>query len=136
MTEQRQFQIGDPIFSLYLNLLSHFFENNRELRIKIKISHINFSAQCYDKTCNQSHFLTYESINTCDNAETSCLYSDLVFFPISKLHYRNSNSYFNILLLLSGDIIKLNPGLLCNDQLQLQSEWSVFNSGGASFYPP
>ena len=39
------------------------------------------------------------------------LYSDLVFLSNSKLQCKNSNSYFNLLLLLLGDII-LNPGPL------------------------
>ena len=66
-------------------------------------------------------------INTCDNEETLCLHSDLVFFSISKLQYRNSNSYFNLLLLLSGDI-SLNPGPPHNNQLQPKSKQSIFNS--------
>ena len=68
-------------------------------------------SEVYDsiKICSQLHFFNYESINTCDDVETSCLHSDLVFFSISKLQYRNFNSYFNLLLLLSGDI-SLNPG--------------------------
>ena len=53
----------------------------------------------------------------------------LFFFSSSKLHYRNSNSYFNLLLLLSDDI-SLNPGPPHNNQLQPQSEWSIFNSRG------
>ena len=81
------------------------------------------------KTCGQLHFFTYESIKT---VETSCLHSDLVFFSISELQYGNSNSYFNLLLLLSGDI-SLNPGPPHNNQLQPQNEWSVFNSRGLHF---
>ena len=86
-------------------------------------------SEVYDgiKICSQLHLFTYGSINTCDNGETSCLHSDVVFFSIFKLQYRNSNSYFNLLLLLSGDI-SLNPGPPHNNQLQPQSEWSVFNS--------
>ena len=42
------------------------------------------------------------------------------FFSISKLQSRNSNSYFNLLLLLSGNK-SLNPGPFHNDQLQPQS---------------
>ena len=49
------------------------------------------------------------------------------FFSISKFQYRNSNSYFHWLLLFSGDI-SLNLGPPHNNQLQPQSEWSVFNS--------
>ena len=97
------------------------------------MKYFNHSEVCNDiKTCSQSHFFTYESISICDNVETSCLYSDLVFISISKLLYRNSNSYFNLLLLLSSNI-SLNPGPLHNDQLQPQSEWSVFNSRGLHF---
>ena len=66
---------------------------------------------------------------TCNTVESSCFQFDLVFFSISKLQYRSSNSYFNLLLLLSGDI-SLNPGPLHNNQLQPQNEWSVFNSRG------
>ena len=85
-------------------------------------------SEVYDgiKTCSQLHFFNYGSINTCDTVETSCLYSDLVLFSISKLQYRNSNSYFNLLLLLSSHI-SLNPCPLHNNQLQPQSEWNVFH---------
>ena len=67
-----------------------------------------------------------------DNVETSCLHSDLVFISIYKLQHRNSNSYFNLLLVLSGDI-SLNPGHPHNNQLEPQSEWGVFNSSGLHF---
>ena len=43
-----------------------------------------------------------------------------------------TNSYFSLLLLFSGDIT-LNPGPPHNNQLQPQSEWSVFNSRGLHF---
>ena len=91
-------------------------------------------SKVYDgiKTGSQSHFFTYESINMFDNVEFLCLQSDLVLFSISKLQYRNSISYFNLLLLFSGDI-SLNPGPLHNDQLQRHSEWSVFNLRGLHF---
>ena len=80
----------------------------------------------------QSHLFTYESINTCECGQISSLYSDLVFLSIFKLQNRISNPYFNLLLLLSGDI-SLNPGPLHDDQLQPLSEWSVFNSRGLHF---
>ena len=89
------------------------------------IKYFNHS-EVYDgvKICSQLHFFTYKSINTCDNIEISCLHSNLIFFSISKLQYRNSNSYFNLLLLLSGDI-SLNPSPPPNNQLQPQSEWKL-----------
>ena len=90
------------------------------------------TVQKLNSQCSQSHFFTYESINACENLETSCLYSDFVFSSISKIRQRNSNSYFNLLLLLSGDISS-NPGPLCNNQLQTQNELSTFNSRDLHF---
>ena len=119
------------LFSVFTLMFYHiFFKHNRELKIKrfeflILISVLNAMkyfnhSDVYDgiKICSQLHFFIYETINTCDNVETSCLHSDLVFFSISKLQYRNSNSYFNLLLLLSGDI-SLHPGPSHNNQLQI-----------------
>ena len=133
------------LFLVFSLMFYHsFLKNNRELRVKIftfltLTSVLNvmkyFKHSEVDdgiKICSQLHFFMYESITTCDNVETSCLHSDLVFFSISKIQYKNSNSYFNLLLLLSGDI-SLNPGPPHNNQLQPQNEWSVFNSRGLHF---
>ena len=133
------------LFLVFSLMFYHsFLKNTRELRVKIftfltLTSVLNFMkyfnhSEVYDgiKICSQLQFFTYESIITCDNIETSCLHSDLVFFLISKLQYKNSNSYFNLLLLLSGDI-SLNPGPPHNNQLPPQNEWSVFNSRGLHF---
>ena len=53
-------------------------------------------SEVYDgiKICSQLHFFIYESINTCKHVETLCLHTDFVFFSISKLQNRNSDSYF------------------------------------------
>ena len=129
------------VFSLIFYLI--FLKHNRELRIKIFeflifISVLNVMkyfnhSEFYDgiKIYSQLNFITYRSINTCDNAETSCLYSGLVFVSISKLQCRNSNSYFNFLLLFS-DNISLNLGPH-NNQLQPQGEWSDLNSSELHF---
>ena len=124
------------VFSLIFYLI--FLKHNRELRIKIfeflifisvlnVMKHFNHS-EFYDgiKIYSQSTIFTYGSINTCNSAETSCLYSGLVFVSISKLQCRHSNSYFNFLLLFS-DNISLNLGPH-NNQLQPQGEWSDLNS--------
>ena len=81
------------LFSVFTLMFHHIFlKYNRELRIKIfefliliyvlnVMKYFNHS-EVYGgiKICSQWHFFTYESINTCDNVETSCLHSDLVFF--------------------------------------------------------
>ena len=138
----------ENLFSVFNLMFYHSFSKpNSELCIKIfkfliLISVFNvmkyfYHLQAYDSTkvCSQLHLFSYESMNTCDNVKSLHLYSDLVFSSISKLQYRNWNFYFHLLLLLSGDT-RLNPGPLHNNQLQLQSEWSVFSSMRASFYLP
>ena len=124
------------VFSLMFYYI--FLKHNRELRIKIfefviLISVLNVMkyfnhSEVYDgiKTCGQLHIFTYESVKTSDTVETSCLHSGLASFLISKLQYRNSNSCFSLLLLLSGDI-SLNPGPPHDNQLQPQSEWRGLN---------
>ena len=81
------------LFLVFSLMFYHsFLKNNRELRVKIftfltltsvlnVMKYFNHS-EVYDgiKICSQLHFFTYESIITCDNVETSCLHSDLVFF--------------------------------------------------------
>ena len=96
------------LFLVFSLMFYHsFLKNNRELRVKVftlltltsvfnVMKYFNHS-EVYDviKICSQLHFFTCESIIICDNVETSCLHSDLVFLSISKLQYKNSNSYFN-----------------------------------------
>ena len=46
--------------------------------------------------------------------------------------YHNSNSYYRLLLSLSGDI-SLNPGLFHNLQLLVQNVWNIFKHRGLHF---
>ena len=53
-------------------------------------------------------------------------------FSISKLKYKNLNSFSQLLLLLSGDK-SLNPGLVHQETLQCLNEWNVFKNRGLHF---
>ena len=53
-------------------------------------------------------------------------------FSISKLKYKNLNSFSQLLLLLSGDI-SLNPGPVHQGTLQCSNEWNVFKNKGLDF---
>ena len=53
-------------------------------------------------------------------------------FSISKLKYKNLNSFSQLLLLLSGDI-SLNPGPVHQGTLQCSNEWNVFKNRGLHF---
>ena len=77
-------------------------------------------------------FFTIEIINKFESLYTSHLHSQSVFLSVSQLMYRNSNSYYRLLLLLSGDII-LNTGPFHNLQLLNQNEWNIFKHRGLHF---
>ena len=65
-----------------------------------------------------SEIFTYELIDACNLLHTSHIDNAFVFFAVSKRRYRNKDSFFNLLLLLPGDI-SLNPGLLILIKLQI-----------------
>ena len=54
------------------------------------------------------------------------------FYSVSKLKYRNLNSYFHLLILLSGNI-SLNPGPTHQQKLQCLNKWDIFKSRGLHF---
>ena len=61
------------------------------------------------RTCTRSEFFGFEFMNKCDDFQFLVTRTNSTFYSVSKLKYRNLNSYFYLLMLLSGDI-SLNPG--------------------------
>ena len=53
-------------------------------------------------------------------------------YSVSKLEYKNLNSFSQLLLLHSGEI-SLHPGPIHQDTMQCSSEWNVFRSRGLHF---
>ena len=116
---------------VFLFLTSSFFhlliKQKPDVRVKIiplknffflgsYVRHIQYATPYHEiSVCNQSHSFTIELINKFESLCTSHLNSQSVFLAVSKLMNRNSNSYYWLLLLLSGDI-SLNPGLFHNLQ--------------------
>ena len=91
------------------------------------VRHLQHPAPHHEiNVCNQSHFFTIGLINKFEFLYTSHLHSQPVFLSISQFMYRNSNSYYRLLLLLSGDI-GLNPGPFHNLQRLEHDEWNIFN---------
>ena len=72
---------------------------------------------------------TYESIDACNLLHTCHIHNAFVFFALSKFKYRNKDSFFKLLLLLSGDI-SLNPGPSHMNQTSGNNEWDVFKARG------
>ena len=79
-----------------------------------------------------SEIFTYESIDACNLLHTSHIHNAFVFFALSKFKYRNKDSFFKLLLLLSGDI-SLNPGPSHIKQTSDNNEWDVFKARGLHF---
>ena len=60
-------------------------------------------------TCIRSEIFAFEFMNMCDDFQFLVTRMNSTFYSVSKLKYRNLNSYFHLLILCSGDI-SLNPG--------------------------
>ena len=71
-------------------------------------------------------------MNVCDDFQFSVIRMNSTFYSVSKLKYRNMNSYFHLLMLLSGDI-SLKPGPTDQHKLQCLNEWNILKSRGLHF---
>ena len=68
----------------------------------------------------------------CDDFQFSVTRMNSAFYSVSKLEYRNLDSSFYLLILLSGDI-SLNSGPNHQHKLQCLNEWNIFKSRGLHF---
>ena len=133
---------------IFLFLTSSFFhlliKQKPDVRVKIIPLAIFFFIGSYIKNlqhptphreinvCSRSHFFTIELINNFESLYTPHLHSQSAFLSVSQHMYHNSNSYYRLLLLLSGDII-LNPGPFHNLQPLNHDEWYIFKHTGLHF---
>ena len=116
---------------VFLFLISSFFhlliKHKPDVRVKIiplaiffllgsYVRHLQHATPYHEiNVCSQSHFFTIGLINKFESLYTSHLHLQSVFLSVSQLMYRNCNSYYPLLPLLSGDI-NLNPELFHNPQ--------------------
>ena len=70
---------------------------------------------------------TYESIDACHLLHTYHVHNAFVFFALSTFKCRNKDSFFKLLLLLSGDV-SLNPGPSHINGTSDNNEWDVFKA--------
>ena len=73
------------------------------------------------RTCTRSESFAFEFMNMCDDFQFLVTRMNNTFCSVSKLRYRKLNSYFHLLVLLSGDI-SLNPGPTHQHKLQCLDE--------------
>ena len=105
------------IFNFYAILLVLQTTSNREMTISLK-------------NCTQIDFFTIETINKSNIVSENDLHTNFCLLSISKLkykrHFKQLFPFFQIILLLSGDI-NPNPGP------QQSQTWDSFNKSGLHF---
>ena len=111
-------------------MFAHVFLRSKHKRVKALFGCIIFLLTNNDILKSTSEIFTYESIDACNLLHTSHIHNAFVFFALSKFKYRNKDSFFKLLLLLSGDI-SLNPGPFHINQTSDNNEWGL----RTSFYP-
>ena len=130
---------------VFLFLTSSFFhlliKQKPDVRVKIipltiffflgsYVRHVQHATPYHEiNVCSRSHFFTIELINKFESLYTSHLHLQSIFLSFPQLVYCNSNSYYQLLLLLSSDI-SLNPGPFHNLQPLDHDKWNIFKHRG------
>ena len=81
------------------------------------------------KSCFTCQLFTHDTIEIANEVNTSHFQSEMSIFAISKFRFKSDNSFYRLLLLLSGDI-SLNPGPFSNPQLFKENAWQAFSNRG------
>ena len=130
--------------SYYCFLLTGLVETKSDKKVKIILLFLMSMTLLYLKnknssdffnkmrTCTRSDFFTSEFMNICDDLQFLVTLMNSTFYSVSKLKYRNLNSFFHLLILISGNI-SLNPGLNHQHKLQCLNKWNIFKSRGLHF---
>ena len=84
------------------------------------------------RTRTRSEFFAFEFMNMCDDFDFLVIRMKSTFYFVSKWKYRNLNSYFHLLILLSDDI-SLNPEPTHQHKLKCLNEWNIFKTRGLHF---
>ena len=84
------------------------------------------------RSCSKYEFCTYDDIDSFENIQSLGTQLTINHFSISKVKYKNLNSFSKLLLLLSGDI-NLNLGPIHQGKRQCSTEWNVSKKRGLHF---
>ena len=125
-----------PFFFMFLLSFNFLRKRKNDPHLKIILTSIAFSVFIlyrFSKPQNRlksrltCQFFTHDTIEITNEVNTSYFQSELSFFVISKFRFKSDNSFYPLLLLLSGDI-SLNPGPFTNPQLFKQEDWQRFSN--------
>ena len=100
------------------------------LKLKIKDGlPSNFTSL---QKCLTNEFFSLETITLCHYIGHIILHKNLVCLVVTNLKYRNYNSFYQFLLLLSGDV-SLNPRPVQISPAVKVNIWEPFNKKGLHF---
>ena len=114
------------------NILPHIFFNLLFFHLSLLFfssSEINTKRNRPLENCTQKEFFTIETIQDSNYVSELFLKTNFYMLAISKIKYKNHFSFFQLLLLLSGDI-NPNPG---PQTLQPDNIWTPFKKSGLHF---
>ena len=132
------------LFATLFFFLKVWFNNRSNIKLRLLIilivsvllflhKHIkNPDQNEATRSCSKHECFTFDYIDACGSIQSSETQLTINHFSITKLKYKNLNSFSQLLLLLSGDI-SLNPGLVHQGTLQCSNEWNVFKNRGFHF---
>ena len=108
------------------------YVSNCDISLKLQIKDglpSNFTSL---QKCSTNEFFNLETITSCHYIQHIILHRNLVCLAISNLKHRNYNSFYQFLLLLSGDVSR-NPGPVQISPPVNVNIWEPFNKKGLHF---
>ena len=126
---------------LFPTMFARVFLRNKHKRVKEFFACIIFLLSITkpnlltknDILMSTTEIFTYESIDACNLLHTWHFHNAFEsIFALSKFKYRNEDSFFKLLMLLSGDI-SLNPGPSHMNQTSANNESDVSKAQGLHF---
>ena len=81
------------------------------------------------KLCHRVKIFTTEYLNANNKTHEAFLNPQYTVLTILKLKQINNKSFYQLLIVLLGDI-SLNPGPVCKHQILNTTEWDIFKTKG------
>ena len=126
---------------LAMFLIVIFLQIKIKVKLKLKVIKLKLKLQIKDglpsnftslQKCSTNEFLNLETIASCYYIQHIILHGNLVCLAITNLKYRIYNSFYQLLLLLSGDV-SLNPGPVQISPPVKVNIWEPFNKKRFAF---
>ena len=118
-----------------------FLKHRHDFRLKYVLISIAFLCSFFHsrfnlkiiyndvKLCHQIEVSTPEYLNTHNKFYEAFLSSQFTVLTILQLKQRNNKSFYDLLIILSGDLIS-NQGPVYKYQLLNMTEWDIFKTKG------